>query len=221
MNKVNYFFIHIPKNMGTCIQQNLPLNQSQYWGEIPNIESYYNSRLADARRRPAFSQQACYRVPMSIDHLTCSELFQLGILNVREPRHFFMIMREPVSRFLSLCNYWNISPDQLIVNIRERNVRKTQNYMLFQHIRPQADYIDDCLQVVERFPEHRCSIFFMGSPRFSDFLDFCKIHFGVFGNFDEPTLVSEKKTTVMSLTTEHFNFIREYYARDFELFDTN
>lgn len=204
------FFVHIPKNMGTFIYEKFYNSESdtKFYGLYDSIEEY-------AKKHTITHNILNNTKQISIDHLTPFELLRLGILTEEECKAiFFLILREPVKRFISLCNYWDISPDTLIYNITKIDVLKKTRYNLFQHFRPQSDYIHETLKVS---PNLR--IFSMDNK--TEIIEFLKENFPEKNvDFSEKIYASTRLIyTISSLTEKHMNFIHDYYREDFVWFN--
>jgi len=91
-NMDNFYFIHIPKNMGTLIHYNLPkkYNKKYYGAGLLNNKYYFTCR----------------------DHILINDMIKIEPKIKKIP--IIAIIREPINRFISICNYLNISPDSAI-----------------------------------------------------------------------------------------------------------
>lgn len=209
------YFIHIPKNMGNFIYRNyFDLNQedkTRFYGLYDSIYNYYDmhnmkyNKLIDTEPYPS----------VSIDHLTLLELVNLRIMNYYQVQKylFFAIIREPVDRFISLCNYWDVSPDQLIYNIERIHLLKKSKYNLFQHLRCQSDYIYSIHRVTKNY-----RIFSMDKR--DEIREFLKTYFPDKDvNFEEKIYPSREKYTKSSLSRKNIDFLNNYYKTDFELYN--
>jgi hypothetical protein len=206
------FFVHIPKNMGNFIYQNYFGGENRFYGMTDSMEEYYEKY--NIAIPPNLPENYRTTSSISIDHLTPLELLQLGIMNAEESKEyiFFAIVREPMERFISLCNYWDVPPVQLIYNISKIDSLKKTRYNLFQHLRPQSDYIADMKRV---FLDSR--VFSMG--RKDDIRDFLSEYFPEKNvDFGEKIHSSREKYDISMLTRENIQFLRKYYRDDFALF---
>jgi hypothetical protein len=219
------FFVHIPKNMGNFIYQNygeLPHSYSdvswtkngktKYYGLYDSIYEYYNLYKIPYKRP---SKSTPYDHSVSIDHLTPLEMIQLNVWRENPNQYiFFSIVREPIDRFISLCNYWDVPPEQLIYNMERIDLLKMTKYNLYQHFRPQSDYIED----MKRLTPH-CHIFSMNKK--NEIRDFLAGYFpDKIVDYDERVYHSRDKYTVDMISLKHMNFIKTYYEKDMELFQT-
>ena len=217
------FFVHIPKNMGNFIYQNygellysdMPWTKNgktKYYGLYDSIYEYYNLYKIP-HKRPL--KPTPYDHSVSIDHLTPLEMIQLNVWRENpNPYIFFSIVREPIDRFLSLCNYWDVSPEQLIYNMERIDLLKMTKYNLYQHFRPQSDYIED----MKRLTPH-CRIFSMNKK--NEIRDFLAGYFPEkVVDYDERVYHSRDKYTVEMISLKNMNFIKNYYKKDIELFQT-
>jgi hypothetical protein len=96
------FFVHIPKNMGNFIYRNYFQVDDEYYGMYESIYQYYEKFNIPYNHTIQYTP---YNTRLSIDHLTPLEMVNLRIINNPNQYIFFAIMREPVDRFISLCNY--------------------------------------------------------------------------------------------------------------------
>jgi len=207
------FFVHIPKNMGNFIYQKYydikKEDKNKFYGFYDSIVEYYKTY-----KFPYIIENNNNYKSISIDHLTPHELLNLGIMKPSESSKyiFFAIMREPLDRFISLCNYWDVPPNQLIYNITKINLLKQTAYNLFQHLRPQNDYINDIKRVTNKY-----RIFSMNKK--NQIRDFLATYFpNKSVNFEEKVYHSRDKYNTSMLSRENMNFINKYYKDDFQLF---
>lgn len=220
MDHKNLFLIHIPKNMGTFIYKNYfnVFNKEyneKYFGIYEGIEEYLQHKITSINNK--IFPRGIPKTTISIDHLTLGELLELKILSEEDLNNklFFSIMREPIERFISLCNYWDVPPEQLIYNITKLNILKETKYVLYQHLRPQADYIRD-LQT--RAPtNHR--IFTMNDIEELEY--FIKPFYpeNYIVDFNDKIYHSREKYTIDTLTNQNMKFIRKYYKDDIKLWN--
>jgi hypothetical protein len=211
------FFVHIPKNMGNFIYQKyFDIGhdfQTRYYGFVDSIDDYY--RKYDISIPTNLPENYRTTASISIDHLTPLELLQLGIMNTEESKEyvFFAIVREPMERFISLCNYWDVPPIQLIYNISKIHLLKKTRYNLFQHLRPQSDYIADMKRI-----SLESRVFSMNCK--DDIRDFLLEYFPERKvDFGEKIYSSgREKYNISMLTRENIQFLRKYYRDDFALF---
>lgn len=231
-HKLKLFFVHIPKNMGNFIYKNYPVleqpsldaslptvvdvssslvrERTRFYGLYDSIYEYYDTYGMNYNR--AVDTEPYLSV--SVDHLTLFELVKLRIINYHNvPKYFFFaIMREPVDRFVSLCNYWDVSPDQLIYNIQRIDKLRESKYNLFQHLRCQSDYI----YAIQRFTKNY-RIFRMDKR--DEIRGFMKIYYPESEvNFEGKIYPSREKYTKSSLLPRNILFIQKYYKSDFELY---
>jgi len=210
------FFIHIPKNMGNFIYRRYyylqQTDKTPFYGMYDSIHHYYDTHKIP---RPKRSSPPPYNTTSSIDHLTPVELFQLGILKPLDLKRyvFFAILREPIDRFISLCNYWDLTPDEMIYNIQNIHLLKGTKYNLYQHLRPQSDYVADMKRIAPQ--NHR--LFSMDKKE--EIKAFLLLFFPDKRiNYDEKVYHSRDKYTAEMLSPEHVAFLHAYYGEDMELY---
>ena len=142
----------------------------------------------------------------SIDHLSLDELLQLGILNPIDIKQIqcICIVRDPIERFISQCNFVSRSPEQYIDKVKNdemfysEDLRKKHSFYLNLNHNWNITMFDinNKNQIVQWF------------KRFNVEIDL--------NRFEN---VSEKKYTIEQLTEEQLIFFKEYYKDDFELFN--
>jgi hypothetical protein len=208
------YFVHIPKNMGNFIYKNYyNINQTdktRFYGLYDSIYDYYDTYGIPYSKK---DENIVYNSTISIDHLTLEELLNLGILFKKdlEERFVFAIVREPIDRFISLCNYWNVPPNQIIYNITKIHLLKKMKYNLYQHFRPQSDYIKDIKKHAKKY-----RIFFMNKPH--EIRDVLATYFpDKQVDFGEKIYKSRDTYNRSMLSRENMAFLQNYYREDFLL----
>jgi hypothetical protein len=197
----DFWFIHNYKTMGTTIFRQLPHGyRTKYHGRrlIPGD--------AEQVRALGFLPTRKY----SIDHLPMDTLIALGMVpNAKQlsaNNAIMMIVRNPLDRFLSICNFENIPPEILIervkkVHLTHKYEHGLKNYQTYQHTHLENKH---GLKVCTFKMESKDKI-----------VEFFK-RFGVTIDLSVTCKVSEKRHT---LTESQKEFIREFYKVDFELYD--
>jgi hypothetical protein len=220
------FFIHIPKNMGNFIYKHYyGLEQNSktvLYGMYDSIDEYYQENHLAV----PIVEEPYYHTRISIDHLTPWELDHLNILQQLpnfdiKNTTWFMIIRDPLERFISLCNYWNVPPNQLIYNITKIEELKHSKYNLYQHLRPQHDYLEDTQKLIGYREEEsqKIKIFSMKDKEgICEFLRSYSENTDI--HYNEPVYASRKFYRRDMLTRENIAFIKKYYRKDFLLYET-
>ncbi len=111
-----FFFIHTYKNMGTTIKKSLADDYtSRFFGNVRYIDWELINR--EKLKVKKFGE------PLSIDHLIINDLVEMGVMDMWdiENREFLGVVRDPIDRFLSICNFEMKSPDQFLEEISERD----------------------------------------------------------------------------------------------------
>jgi hypothetical protein len=207
------FFVHIPKNMGNFIYQKYyglkQDDKTRLYGLYDSLYDYYTTHGI------AIDTGAINHPSVSIDHLTPLELLNLGIITPTESAQhiYFAIMREPMERFISLCNYWDVPPIQLIYNMTKMTALKRTKYNLFQHFRPQSDYINDIVATGKPY-----RIFSIHQKK--EMRDFLSVYFPDKDSIDmeEKIYPSRNKYHLSMVSRENLHFLQKYYREDIARF---
>ena len=119
-NMNELYFIHIPKNMGTLIHYNLPkkYNKKYYGSGLLNNKYYFTCR----------------------DHILINDMIKIEPKIKKIP--IIAIIREPIQRFMSICNYLHIDPDSAIQKCK---LFRNESYPTFKNsfnfFIPQVNFI--------------------------------------------------------------------------------
>jgi len=102
----DFYFIHTYKNMGTTILKQLPVSY---------CKKFYGKRKVQGEL-------------VSIDHLPTDRLFDLKILDDDDilKRKFIGLIRSPVERFISMCNFEGKTDKEMIYLSRQNPKSKLQ-----------------------------------------------------------------------------------------------
>ena len=108
-----FFFIHTYKNLGTTVihQLNKEYRARFFGNKTLNTWEIENEELLNYEAKEKFK----HKNMMSIDHIKIDDMLSLGILDEWDlsNRKFLSIVREPLDRFLSMCNYLKIHPQKM------------------------------------------------------------------------------------------------------------
>lgn len=196
MHKHKFFLIHNYKTLGTTIYSQLPKTYTDVF--------YGSKTLLDIETtNPSIQINPDYdkTKQVSIDHYHVDKLVDIGLLSSKEIRNlkFMMIVRDPLERFISICNYQNISPKVLISNLKQK---KGDDF--FQHKLIKSKFNFDVV------------LYKMKNKR--GIIDFFKSH-DIDLNLEKKLNVSEKHFSIKDMTTEDIEFVKNFYQEDYNLFD--
>jgi hypothetical protein len=144
-----FFFIHVYKNLGSTIYSQFPENYNQrFYGKKSLNQWKFENK--STMRTPFDSSLNSYlngKTPFAVDHLDLDSCYEIGILDDFDFkwREFIAIIRNPVDRFISICNFEKRSPDDLLNDDTKRDVsqvkplktKKKINLTLIQMERPE------------------------------------------------------------------------------------
>jgi hypothetical protein len=186
----DFWFIHNYKTMGTTIYKQLPAAyRNKFYGR--RIIPAPPEKLKELGITPG---RLC-----AIDHLHIDRLIALGMVPnaaaLSANNAIMMIVRNPIDRFLSICNFEKISPDDFIVRLRHGigdNKVQQKHVKNVNGLKVLMIKMDNKPMIVAFFKR-----------------------FGIDIDLSKQTNVSPKLYT---LTEAHKEFIREFYKEDFILY---
>jgi hypothetical protein len=200
----NLFFIHNFKTLGTTIHAQLPKSYNKrFYGHVQ--WSKYEKRNGFKVNRG--NKSICEHLNIntdgraSIDHIHLDSLLELGILQHKDiyARKCIMLVREPIERFLSICNYRKISPDALSTKLRSNEGAGFR----------QCSYIQT---------KHDWNITVYKTTSHDLIVDFFK-QFGVNLDFKKVRNASVQTYTMQDLSDEDTEFLKLFYEQDYDLFE--
>ena len=188
-NMKNLYFIHIPKNMGTLIHYNLPqkYNRKYYSCGLINNTYYLTTR----------------------DHILINDMIKIDPSIINMP--IIAIIREPIDRFISICNYFNFNPKNTIENcILFKNETKPTLRNYFNMFIPQVNFIksDKKLNIDLFTIENREGIINWFKSR------------NVILDLDVKMNTSYKKYKKEDLTKYQIDFLTQFYKEDTDLYNS-
>jgi len=184
------FIIHIYKNMGTTLYNQMSDSyKNKYYGQR-NVDFYSSITVIPKNH--------------SLDHLHIDQLLMMGILHHSDiaTLNCISIIREPIARFISICNFENIAPSTLINVYRTRPERCNEdkqapmittalnwNITLFR--------MDDRAGIIRWFRERNKAV-----------------------NLDHRSNVSMKKYSINDLTLKQLEYLNRIFIKDIELYNS-
>jgi hypothetical protein len=196
---MRYFFIHNYKTLGTTIMSQLPAKYRQLFYGQTTLADYEKTHHFKLRRVPKFADTWDSK-SISIDHIHIDTMYDMGILGPRNVRNMqcLMLVREPIDRFLSICNYENKSPTRILSEMKDG----LDNYR-FQYT-----------EVSTKYP---WKIVCIKTTSTRQIIKFFK-EFGIHIDLSVKLNVSKKQYTIKDITAEQLAFLKKIYVKDFDLF---
>ena len=111
MSSHPFYFIHNYKTAGTTIISQLPKSYQKYLYGRPTFNElkkiYLGLKINKIKAKYPINEK------ISIDHLSIDNLVEFGLLKLPPKKiKFMMIMRDPIKRFISICNFHNQHKNQ-------------------------------------------------------------------------------------------------------------
>jgi FkbM family methyltransferase len=188
----SFFFIHVYKNMGTTLyNQFLTDYNKRFYGQktLTNWEVINNEEIKATKKHVGRT---------SIDHIRIDELVRLGILDDKDIEHrkFIGLVREPISRFISMCNFKGLTPTQLIEEKGSKISKLTQCDALRTTYPIDLTLIlmEEKQLIIDWFKEHDVDI-----------------------NLD--IVKNQSKKIITKLTDKELAQVKEIFEDDFKLYD--
>ena len=197
-----FYFIHNYKTLGTTICSQLSTYyKKRYYGHKTFLDWERDNFPLKINRKALELLPFSYQKPVSIDHIHLDQLIELNIL----PKHqvnkisFAMIVRDPIERFISICNFHNTSPAQIIENLKNKT---GDNFYQFKLL----------------INSHNINIKTIKMVNAKSIVDWFN-KFNVKMDLTKRLNVSTKKYAITDLKPEEFNFLKEFYKEDFKLYE--
>lgn len=204
-DRSRFFFIHTFKNMGTTIYKCLPENYNKRFYGLKTISQWEVENGCKIKNKNKNQK-------ISFDHITIDELVELKILNIYDInyRDFLGLVREPTDRFISICNFTNYSPDEVIKKIRFGE--------FFNEMNLPPDMIIPIKQSESFKTKYNIKLTLIPMQKKEEIKKwFLKFNINI--NFDEQYNVSNKKYSINDLSDKNIQDIREIFNDDYVLYN--
>jgi len=181
------YFIHIPKNMGTLVHYNLPKSYNDKY----YMFGYLNNNLLFTMR----------------NHVLIDDLIKYDSTLLNLP--MIAIIREPIARFISICNFIQVKP-KYVISLCKRFGHTTYPsiYNLFNTILPQIKFITS---------KYNLNIqVFRLEDQTSIRNAFLKYDVDI--AFDKRINESKKTYSINDLNKDDLDFLNNYYNEDIKLY---
>lgn len=201
----DFFFIHTYKNLGTTVYNSLPRSyRRRYYGQqTPSLWMFKNQ------------QRLNYIVPhwvdnkKSVDHFSLEMLLKMEILCEDDfhNRKFIGIVRNPIDRFLSVCNFKNMSPAEFIDRILKNSSKNFESLSTARFT--QEDSFRSPLPI-------DLTLILMSEK---ELIKNWFAEHGVYINLDLHLNTSVKRYTVNDITEDQLEIIKDYFSLDIKLYE--
>ena len=202
MSTFKFYFIHNFKVMGTTIHKQLPSSYNKL---------FYGMRTLNdvEEKNHNFKIKNIYNLDMNvkkaIDHIHYDRLIAMGFIKIPiNEVKFIMIVREPIERFISVCNYrfmmHGITMENHISGLKKKKGSDFLQYKLLNNknnIKVHLFKMEDKIGITEFFKE-----------------------FGININLDIKKNVSKKTYTINDISPEDMVFLKEHFKKDSDLYNS-
>jgi hypothetical protein len=182
-----FYFIHIPKNMGTLVHYNLPKSYNDKY----YMFGYLNNNLLFSMR----------------NHILIDDLIKYDSTLLNLP--MIAIIREPITRFVSICNFIHVNPKYVIGLCKKFGYTTYPSiYNLFNTILPQIKFLTS---------KHNLNIqVFRLEDKINIRNAFLKYDLDI--EFNKKINESKKTYSINNLTKDDLDFLNNYYNEDIKLY---
>ena len=213
---MKHFFIHIPKTSGTTIYNLLGEDyRKKYYDHmtLKNYEEKNNIKLNKVEKFKKYYQEE----KISIDHIKIDDLISLNILNLDELKNqeVFVIIREPIERFISMCNNLKKSPKDLIKNIKHLYELNGQNQCKYDDYNHRKNWVSTQKSYLTN--KHNIKINYFLYEEVDKIDKYCIENFNK-KYINNKKNVSPKIYDKNSLDNNDLEFINNFYKEDFKLY---
>ena len=201
MSTHKFFFIHNYKVAGTTIHSQLPNSYNKLL--------YGHRTLNDViNKNPGIQLNKLPNIEldkkMSIDHLHIDVIISLGLIKIPlNEIKFMMILRDPIERFVSICNYHLDKGDtmeKIILNLKNNIGDNFYQHKLVKNknnINVKLFKMEDKIGIINFFNQ-----------------------FGINMNLDIKANVSIKKYSICDISHEDMMFLKNFYKQDYDLYNS-
>jgi hypothetical protein len=198
MSNYNFFFIHNYKVLGTTIYSQLPhsYNKLLYGLRTPNDVIDKNPGI-QLNKLPYIDLDK----KMSIDHIHIDTIIALGLIKIPlKEIKFMMIMRDPIERLVSICNFKGVAMEKMIANLKNNigdNFYQHKFVKNKNNINVELFKMEDKIGIINFFNQ-----------------------FGINMNLDIKKNVSIKKYNICDISHEDIMFLKKFYKEDYDLYNS-
>ena len=182
-----FYFIHIPKNIGTLVHYNLPKSYNDKY----YMFGYLNNNLLFSMR----------------NHILIDDLIKHDSTLLNLP--MIAIIREPITRFISICNFIQVHP-KYVIGLCKRfgHTKYPSIYNLFNTILPQIKFLTS---------KHNLNIqVFRLEDKINIRNAFLKYDLDI--DYNKKINESKKTYSINNLTKDDLDFLNNYYNEDIKLY---
>jgi hypothetical protein len=200
----DFFFIHGYKTMGTTIYAQLPNDYNKKYYGKRTIDEYEKINNIKLNKNVVQSKFKNTNKLIAFDHIPLDQLYDLGILNDEDIKNkqCMCIIREPIERFISICNFQKSSPSELIEEVKEKGKTGGDQYKQSKFYKQKYGWNIKLIKMENK----------------DEIIRWFK-QFGININFDIHEKKSIHKYTVNDLTDEQISYLKELYKEDYDVYN--
>ena len=194
MSDYQFYFIHNYKTLGTTIYSQLPRKYKDIYYGHTTIKNIIDKN-PELKLKPDMN----INEKVSVDHIHVDRLINMGFFNKLKKISFMMIVRDPIDRFISICNFHNVSINESIHRLKHKIGDPFHQHRLYEN--------NNNLKI---------KLYKMTSKQ--KIINFFK-QFDINIDLSIKKNVSKKTWNRSQIKPNQINFLKRFYKKDYKLFN--
>ena len=194
MSDYQFYFIHNYKTLGTTIYSQLPRKYKDIYYGHKTIKNIIDKN-PELKLKPDMN----INEKISVDHIHVDRLINMGFFNNLKKISFMMIVRDPIDRFISICNFHNVNINESIHRLKHKIGDPFHQHRLYEN--------NNNLKI---------ELYKMNSKQ--KIINFFK-KFNINIDLSIKKNVSKKTWNRSQIKPNQINFLKRFYKKDYKLFN--